>query len=164
MTYETEDATILINLSAIAAVPDDDFNSRWAFNPSLYKVKINRSTGKFGEELVARLYGGSKENRDGYDVKIGEDKIEVKTSFLTRQNDFWVNQIYYEKDGCVKDWTHLVFVLIDLDAITVWECERPDPSLFKKSSSSNGLEWRGKTDALPDCFSLVATIPTHTEV
>ena len=161
MTYETEDATFLIDSAATAAVSDSDHNDRWRFNPSLYRVKINRAAGKFGEELVAKLYNGVKENRDGYDVRVGDDKVEVKTSFLSKNNDYWVNQIYYEKDGFAKDWTHLVFVFIGLDEITVWECERPAESTFSKASSANGLQWRGKIEDLPDCFSLVATIPTH---
>jgi hypothetical protein len=160
--YNKEDSDFIIGRAAAAALPDGDPNERWKFNQTLYSVKTAKATGKFGEEVYAAVTGGQRVNQDGYDVLASNgDKVEVKTSFLTSNNNYWVNQIYYERNSCAKDWTHLAIVLIGLDFIEIWEAERPSENTWIESSSQNGYQWRGKDSSeLPECFELVAKIPT----
>lgn len=161
MIYEDKDSEFLVSSCANACNIDDDRNARWRFNPYLYSIKNQRKAGKFGEMLYCSITESEKVNKNGYDVLTPEgDKVEVKTAFLNNQNHYWVNQIYYagDKEDVKKEWTHLAFVFIGLDSITIWEAEKPDCELFAKTNSSNGREWKGKIEDIPSCFTKIAEI------
>lgn len=128
---------------------------QWDSVPSLQAVKQYRSVAAFGEGFVRGwLRDAGHDVRDRrnaqHDLQVrmtDSDELqqwEVKTSFLSRINTHWFNQIGARtKNGGNKDFSHLCFVFVNPDNVQVWYAEANE-ELFSELTENNGYDWRGK--------------------
>jgi len=111
------------------------------------KLEGKNAVGDFGENLIKNIYkrrGIECEIiKKGYDVLVGDRKVEVKTSFQNKNKAFFFNQIKEvdEETGKLKDWDHLAFVFVRPQSIEVWECKKPE-KLHEHFKKNNGWSWR----------------------
>tara|TARA_Y100000034_G_C6777503_1_gene347256 strand:+ start:170 stop:673 length:504 start_codon:yes stop_codon:yes gene_type:complete len=120
----------------------------WSNSPYLpTKLEGKNAVGDFGENLIYSIYeerGIECEIiKKGYDVLVGDKKVEVKTSFQNKSKAFFFNQIKEvdEETGKLKDWDHLAFVFVRPQSIEVWECKKPE-KLHEHFTKNNGWAWR----------------------
>ena len=123
----------------------------WSNSPYLStKLEGKNAVGDFGENLIKNIYEqrGIKCEiiKKGYDVLVGDKKVEVKTSFQNKGKSFFFNQIKEvdEDTGKLKDWDHLAFVFVRPQSIEVWECKKP-AKLCEHFKANNGWSWRKPT-------------------